>query len=226
MQNHILLSCDQAYYQDWAINCAKSIQHWVPWMQVSINLINTDTSIQKIPGVKYYHTSVDFSGFQSVAAYYQASRFLVASELFRDGDRVMILDCDTVCTKSFTQAEFAEVCDRISVLWHLKSSRWLAGLVTLGPNLDFAKEYRRRLLEKDPSEWQYGHDQDILKQLADRYNFAKEPPGNWISIGKGKGTFLTLKGDQKQSKKYLDPFLKITTSNTGSATTLETNLED
>lgn len=206
MENHILLSCDETYHRDWAINCAKSVQHWVPWVQVSINLINTGAEIVKIPGVRYHHTSIDLSGFQSPAAYYQASRFLVADELFQDGDRVMILDCDTVCTRSFTPEEFDEICARISVLWHAKSSRWLAGLVTLGPNLDFIKEYKRLLLEKNPAAWTYGHDQDVLKQLADRYSFAKEPPGDWISIGKGKGTFLTLKGDQKQSKKYLEPF--------------------
>lgn len=206
MSHHILLSCDEIYYREWTMNCARSIQHHVPWMQITINLVNTTDAVEKIPGIRYHHTEIDFSGFRSPVAYYQASRFLVADELFKDTDHVMLLDCDTVCTRSFSPEEFVEICSRVSVLWNQKSGRWLAGLVTLGANLDFIKEYKRHLLLADPSRWSYGYDQDALKNLAQQFNFSPVTFGQWISLGKGPGIFLTLKGSQKQKSKYLNLF--------------------
>lgn len=206
MSHHILLSCDQTYYQEWAMNCARSIKHHAPWMQITVNIVNATTAVEKISGIRYHHTEIDLADFSSPVAYYQASRFLVADELFEDKDHVMVLDCDTVCTRPFPPEDFEEICSQVSVLWNQKSCSWLAGLVTLGSSLDFIREYKRQLLLTCPSRWSYGHDQVVLKNLSQQFNFSPVVRDQWISVGKGPGIFLTLKGSQKRKTKYLEQF--------------------
>ena len=55
-------------------------------------------------------------------------------------------------------------------------------------------------------DWQYGWDQKVLNGLFSVFNYRKLEVGEWMSFGKGLGTFLTLKGDQKTSEKYLKNF--------------------
>jgi hypothetical protein len=51
--------------------------------------------------------------------------------------------------------------------------------------------------------WRYGRDQDVLNSMAYNYNFQKLHVGEWMSFGKGKGIFITLKGTQKTKDKFL-----------------------
>lgn len=199
--NNILLSCDWNYYNSWTKACIKSIQHYNPWINITVHIINPENH-DKISGVRYEYEEVDVSSYKEPVAYYQAARFIKAAELFDDSDLVMSLDCDTVCTESFTKDEFEYLASQVSVLLHHKADRWLAGLVTYGKN-NFRHDYRQRLLNADYNDWVYGLDQVILEDLSHVYQFNKVRVGTWMSLGKGKGTFLTLKGTQKVNSKYL-----------------------
>jgi len=58
---------------------------------------------------------------------------------------------------------------------------------------------------KNPVEkFRHGWDQKVLKNLADDYKF-RECPERWMKVGKPspQSIFMTLKGDQKISSKYL-----------------------
>ena len=45
---NILIGCDQSYYEQWAINLVKSIQHFNPFVQCHVHIVNPD-NYQKLP---------------------------------------------------------------------------------------------------------------------------------------------------------------------------------
>jgi hypothetical protein len=84
----------------------------------------------------------------------------------------------------------------------------MAGLVTYGNNSKFRNEFRESLLSLPIEKWEYGRDQDVLNLLDEKYQYARLNIGEWMSFGRGKGIFLTLKGTQKVSGKYLPNYLE------------------
>jgi hypothetical protein len=66
------------------------------------------------------------------------------------------------------------------------------------------QEYYKELNTKSINTWEWGRDQIILAKLSQNFNFTPLPKA-WMSIGKNKldSAFLTLKGEQKATEKYL-----------------------
>ena len=89
---------------------------------------------------------------------------------------------------------------------HPKEPRWLAGLVTFGSN-NFRYRYAELLNSKNIKDWEWGRDQEVMPQLAKEFNF-NPVDKKWIAIGKNKSNsaFLTLKGEQKETDKYLNVY--------------------
>lgn len=199
---NILLACDVNYYNKWGIVCIKSIQHFNPWLTITAVIIN-DTNIEKIPNVKYV-----FDNGPNTVPYLQAVRFLKCYEIFQENPYVMSIDCDTLCTKSFSVESFVDLTKNVSILKHHKENRWLAGLVTYG-DFNFRKRFKEKLLELPLDQWEYGWDQTVLNQLDGEFKFKEVLSSEWMSFGKGNGNFLTLKGDQKTTLKYLKNYNKI-----------------
>lgn len=206
---NILIACDSNYYSRWAVNCLTSIKKFVPWINITTVVVNPE-NINEISGINYVYDYVNFTNDDSKIAYYQAVRFLKCADLFSNNELVMSIDCDTILTRSFTKEDFVSVCKSIHVQRHQKSDRWMAGLVTYGNSNFFRNKIKEDLLSKPVETWEYGWDQKILNHLADSFNYKKLEVGNWMSFGKGNGYFLTLKGDQKSSPKYLETYnLKV-----------------
>jgi hypothetical protein len=206
---NILLACDSAYYETWAINCAASIQKFVPWVKIHIVQVNPKDNYIKLQGIAYHEEHVDFPNESCKIPYYQALRFLKCSEIFPNNELVMSIDCDTVLTRSFNKIDFENICQNIHVQRHQKNIRWMAGLVTYGNNSTFRNEFKEKLLSIPLEEWKYGWDQDVLNELGATYNYSKLNVGEWMSFGRGGGIFLTLKGDQKFAKGYLEIYKEI-----------------
>jgi hypothetical protein len=80
----------------------------------------------------------------------------------------------------------------------------MAGLVTYGSDSTFRNEFKEKLLSVPLENWKYGWDQDILNMLDNTYHYKRLNVGDWMSFGRGNGTFLTLKGDQKTAEGYLE----------------------
>jgi hypothetical protein len=200
---NILIGCDSEYYNNWGYHLLKSINHYNNWISLHCHIVNPKNT-SELDFVNYSYESINFINENSKISYLQAIRFIVAKNKFDDDDYVMTLDADTICTKSFTKKEFIELFKNQTILQHPKDGRWLAGLVCLGPN-EFRSELSNELLHDPVDTWTYGRDQVALEKLSKKYNF--EPVSKyWISIGKNglKSVFLTLKGDQKYTEKYLD----------------------
>jgi|TARA_B110000967_G_C18822871_1_gene529708 hypothetical protein len=204
---HILIACDQAYYDKWGIELLKSTRYYNPhsWLNLHCHIVNPRLGFEQVEGVDY---TTEVNSNVSIA-YLQAVRFIVAQGKLPKDDLVMILDADTVCTKEFTKEEFIEATSNITILKHHKSGalhQWLCGMVTFGTG-KFRHDYVHNLLKKKIPEWEYGHDQDILNLCAEHYEFNNAHP-DWICMGKQNlnSVFLTLKGTHKLNPKYTNQF--------------------
>jgi hypothetical protein len=205
---NIFLACDAAYYKDWCINCVESISKHTPWIDIHVLVVNPEQNMKKLEYVTYYEDFVNFPNDTCKVAYYQAVRFIKVADIFKKGELVMSLDCDTVLTQPFTRESFDKVCKKIHVQRHQKDKRWMAGLVTYGNDNNFRQDLKNNLLRIPIEHWRYGWDQDILNELETSHNYNKLMVGDWMSFGRGGGTFLTLKGDQKTSLGYINEYKK------------------
>jgi hypothetical protein len=203
LRYNILIGVDQKYYNDWGINLLKSINHHNPWVSLHCHIVNP-ADVVELPFVNYTYETIDFENEDSRIGYLQAVRFLAVAYKFSNNELVITLDADTICTKPFTEQEFSTLFDHTTVLQHPKQPRWLACLVSFDET-DFRHEYATLLRELPIDEWKFGRDQDILATLDEKYQF-RAVNQQWMSIGKNKNNsvFLTLKGEQKTTKKYLN----------------------
>ena len=203
---NILIACDSGYYNKWGVNCIKSIKHYTPWVNITVVIVNP-TNIEELTGIRYVYDNREFVSEESKIGYYQCLRFLKVPELFKDDELVLTLDCDTICTREFTPTDFINVTKTVHVLKHHKENRWLAGFVSYGKD-NFRHRFKDALMQKPIDEWAHGWDQEVLNNLQPEYKYSPINIGTWVSFGKGIGTFLTLKGTQKESPKYLPNYLE------------------
>ena len=136
----------------------------------------------------------------------QAVRFLAVSKI-PTTEFVLTIDADTICCKNFTQEEFVHLFNDQNILVRdKKPDRWLCGLICFR-NDNFRYEYADLLNSNSVSEWKPGRDQKTLLKLKDKFNFVPVHR-KWMSVGKnGRGSiFLTLKGEQKSTHKYLEKY--------------------
>lgn len=202
---NVLIGCDQAYYDKWGIELLLSIKRHNPQVSLHCHIINPERE-NILPDVDITTEERIFVNNNSRIAYLQAARFLIAAEKFSNNELIIILDADSICTRSFDDLE--TLFSKQHILKHHKEARWLAGFVTFIDN-GFRNEYSSLLKETPVDEWAWGRDQYILNRLANKYNY-KSLPIEWMSIGKNRcnSVFLTLKGKQKITNKYLNVYRK------------------
>jgi hypothetical protein len=201
LQYSILIGCDQAYYNDWGITLLKSIIYHNPWIKLRCHVVNPD-NLEELDTVEYTTEYLEFVSDEVRISYLQAVRFIAASKIPMN-ENFITLDTDTICARSFTEEDFGTLFEKQHVMQHHKQARWLACLVTFGQD-NFRIRYAELLNQIPLDQWQWGRDQLIMPQLDKEYNFS--PVGTkWIISGKIKNdsVFLTLKGDQKITNKYL-----------------------
>lgn len=203
---NLLLACDVEYYNQWAINCIKSVKQNAPWLKIHVVIVNPTDQIEKFDDVIYHYDYKEFNNDNSKVAYFQAVRFLKCPEIFPNKELVLSIDCDTILTKPISIKEYRRLAKDISVLKHHKEDRYMAGFITFGGHTKFRKRFKELLLSSPIDEWIYGWDQTVLNMLRNEFDFKTIKVGTWMSFGKGKGLFLTLKGDQKVTQKYIDNY--------------------
>lgn len=212
---NILLACDTIYYNDWAMNCIKSIQHFAPWITITVVVVNPD-NITEIENVKYEYVTQEFNSLDdkrredSMISYYQSLRFIKCAELFPNNELVMTMDCDTLCTRSFSKQDFENVCTKIHVQTHQKDPNlWMCGLVTFGNDNAFRNRFKEALLGQSIDLSKIGRDTVILNSLSSEFEYNPLALGTWMGFGKGDAIFLTLKGEQRKSSRFLEKYNDI-----------------
>ena len=203
---NILIGCDQKYYDNWAKILLQSIHYHNPMLKLHCHVVNP-SNLQKFSYVNYTTEIIEIKDENSMISYLQSVRFLQASKI-PTNEYVITLDADTICTRPFLQNELDSLFGSQSILQHPKDGRWLAGLVAYRQD-NFRLEFANKLNSISPQQWEWGRDQNILAELSETYKFV--PVNKSImSIGKNRNesVFLTLKGDQKYTEKYLNIYRK------------------
>ena len=203
MQHYsILIACDQKYYNDWGETLLKSINFNCPDLKLRCHIINPN-NLKKLNFVEYTTESISFDNEESKISYLQCARFLAVSKI-PTTECVLTLDADTICCRKFTINEFIELFNKQNILVkEKKPDRWLCGFVCFR-NDNFRNEYAEIINSEPIINWKFGRDQQVLSKFKDKFKFVPVHY-KWMSIGKnGRGSiFLTLKGDQKTTNKYL-----------------------
>lgn len=199
---NILIGCDQNYFDNWGQVLLNSISYHSPWVNLHCHIVNP-TKENNIPNVDITTETKDFKSEDSKISYLQAVRFIAVNNKFDKNDCTVTLDADSICTSHFSKDEFSSLFKQQHILQHHKESRWLAGFVTFFDN-GYVNEFVKELNSEHIDNWQYGRDQDVMARLSKNYNYTVLPK-KWMSIGKNKSNsyFLTLKGNQKETDKYL-----------------------
>ena len=202
---NILVGCDQNYYNTWATPLLQSIQRHNPWISLHCHIVNP-TVENSLDNVSITTETKDFLNNETKISYLQSIRFLAVANKFRKNEHVITLDADSICTRKIGNTAIERLFKKQHVLKHHKEDRWLAGFVTFNDN-GFREEYARELNSVPVDKWKWGRDQTVLNQLAKEYKFEKLDP-LWMAIGKNRNSsaFLTLKGEQKETDKYLNVY--------------------
>jgi hypothetical protein len=206
-QFNILLGVDQTYYDNWAVNLLTSIQRHNPWFNLHCHIVNP-TKENKLDNVSITTETISFANDESKISYLQSVRFLAVANKFKNNENVFTLDADTICTRRIGNVFTQRLFKKQHVLKHHKEDRWLAGFVTFNNN-GFRQELAKELNSVPLDSWRWGRDQTILNQLAKEYDY--QPLDKlWMAIGKNRhnSSFLTLKGEQKVTEKYLNVYKK------------------
>jgi hypothetical protein len=120
------------------------------------------------------------------------------------------MDCDTLCTREFSKQDFENICKKIHVQTHQKDPNlWMCGLVTFGNDNSFRNQIRQALLEEPTDSCKIGRDTVILNKLSTEFNYNPLAIGTWMGFGKGDAIFLTLKGEQRKSSRFLEKYNDI-----------------
>tara|TARA_B110000977_G_scaffold192600_1_gene266343 strand:- start:759 stop:1394 length:636 start_codon:yes stop_codon:yes gene_type:complete len=199
---NVLIGCDQKYFDEWGIALLNSIKRNAPFLSLHCHIVNPNKE-NNLESVSITSEQIEFTNDNSKISYLQSARFIAVANKFSQNENVITLDADSICTRTFNKTEFEELFKKQYVLKHHKENRWLAGFVTFNDN-GFRQEYAKELNNISVDEWQWGRDQLILNKLKDDFSFTMLPR-DWMAIGKNKSNsaFLTLKGEQKTTDKYL-----------------------
>ena len=205
MNYNILIGCDQTYFDKWAVPLLSSIQRHNPWINLHCHIVNP-TKENTLDSVSITSERIEFVNDESKISYLQSVRFLAVANKFRKNEHVITLDADSICTRKIGTTAIERLFEKQYVLKHHKENRWLAGFVVFNDN-GFREEYALQLNSVPVDKWKWGRDQTVLNQLADEYKFEKLDP-LWMAIGKNRNAsaFLTLKGEQKETEKYLNVY--------------------
>lgn len=199
---NVLVGCDQNYYDTWAVPLLQSIHRHNPWLSLHCHIVNP-TKENKLDNVDITTEHRDFVSDESKISYLQCVRFLAVADKFKKDEPVITLDADSICTRRIGNTAIQRLFEKQHVLKHHKDDRWLAGFVTFNNN-GFRQSYASELRSIPVDKWRWGRDQTVLNNFAISYEF-KQLDILWMSIGKNRNNsaFLTLKGEQKETDKYL-----------------------
>lgn len=199
---NLVVGVDQHYFDTWATPLFKSINDHNPNLRLHCHIVNP-TKSNTISNVDITKETIKFANDTSKISYLQSVRFLIADSKFSKSEKVVTIDADTICTRSYSQEEIEFLFSKQHILQSYKDNRWLAGLVAFSDN-GFRQDYVNEIKSKNIEEWEWGRDQNILAKFSKEYDFVPAPR-DWISIGKNgaNSVFLTLKGTQKIKSKYL-----------------------
>lgn len=213
---NLFIACDQLYYDKWAVTFLKTVRYHAPWLSLHCHLVNT-INPKLLDFVDYTFETTTFINDEQKLGYLQAVRFLAVSNKFTNNESVIVLDCDGLCVKSFSEDQFKRLFEQQYVLKYKVDGRWMAGFVTFKDNT-FRQAYAAELLKKPITDWVRGWDQDVMKIMCEEYKFVALPD-EWLIVGKRPGYadsfFFMGKGSHKIRVRFLELYREFVKNDLG-----------
>lgn len=230
----IYFSCDPKYwdYYGWAL--ASSVLRYMPEMSVHCHLIIYDKKpkfeLIKDKRITYSWETISTDFIKSIPVakdkmsegetifntkdhtqiilktYLASVRFMRMSQIFKEDQRVLQLDCDTVLQKPFYMQDFDRLTALPAVMPKPKDpNTFIASCLSPGIGVygeKFKKEFADAMIDGFCKGAYWYIDQHILKEVMKSRRYI-EIPYDWNSWGmKRSNIFVTGKGDRKHSLRY------------------------
>lgn len=201
-KNNIFLACDNIFYHRFAINFAKTIRYYAPYLHIHIHVVNHTGELFKDKKITYTFEKLPTLPELPSTRFYASVRLLRAEELFDNDQRVMIVDVDSLVTKPIPESEYIEQSSKLSQLVR-KGGRWNNSMICLGlgeTSANFKKSIKEALLEIPIPQWDGWYDQDAMDKI--RHINTIEPISlSWLNFSykKGLSYFYSGKGTRKDN---------------------------
>lgn len=203
--NNIFLACDNIFYHRFAINCAKTIRHFAPYLHIHIHVVNHSGDLFKDESITYSFENFPQLPEHPSTRFYASVRLLRAEELFENDQRVMIIDVDSLATMPIPQSLYIDQTSRLSQLVR-KGGRWNNSMICLGLNEEadkFKKDIKRSLLEIPIPNWDGWYDQDCIDKIRQHHNISPISL-SWLNFSskKSRSYFYSGKGERKDNPEF------------------------
>ena len=205
-KNNIFLACDNIFYHRFAINCAKTIRNFAPYLHIHIHIVNHSGDLFKDNSITYSFENFPQLPERPSTRFYASVRLLRAEELFANDQRVMIIDVDSLATKSIPESIYLDQTSKLSQLVR-KGGRWNNSMICLGLNDEadkFKKDVKQTLLEIPIPSWDGWYDQDCIGKVRGRHSI--QPIDlSWLNFSYKKNSssyFFSGKGERKDNPEF------------------------
>jgi len=211
-KNNIFLACDNIFYHRFAINCAKTIRYFSPYLHIHIHVVNHEGYLYQDNKITYSFEKFPKLPEHPSTRYYASVRLLRSSELFDQDQRVMIIDVDSLALKPIQEHEYIDQTSKLSQLVR-KGGRWNNSMICLGLGKEadeFKKSIREKLLEIPITTWDGWYDQDCIDKIRHLHNI--QPISlSWLNftLKKNNSYFYSGKGERKENDKFKEKTLEV-----------------
>jgi hypothetical protein len=204
-KNNIFLACDNIFYHRFAINCAKTILHFSPYLHIHIHVVNHSGELFTDKNVTYTFEQFPSLPEHPSTRFYASVRLVRAAELFEDWQHVMIIDVDSLEMLAIPEDEFVKQSSKLSQLVR-KGGRWNNSMICLGLGEEarkFKESIKDELLSRPIPEWDGWYDQFCMDEIRSQHHI-QPIELSWLnfSVNKQKSYFYSGKGERKESEEF------------------------
>jgi hypothetical protein len=205
-KHNIFLACDNIFYHRFAINCAKTILHFSPYLHIHIHVVNHEGELFTDKNITYTFEKFPKLPEHPSTRFYASVRLVRAAELFEDWQHVMIIDVDSLQLLPIPESEYVKQTSKLSQLVR-KGGRWNNGMVCVGLGEEakkFKDSIKAELLSRPIPLWDGWYDQFCMDEIRNQHNI--EPIAlSWLNFTAKKRTsyFYSGKGERKDSEDFV-----------------------
>lgn len=203
---NIFLACDNIFYHRFAVNCAKTIRYYAPYLHIHIHIVNHQGELFRDSNITYTFEKFPELPYEPATRYFASVRLLRADELFKNDQRVMIIDVDSLAVKPISKDEYVDQTSKLSQLVR-KGGRWNNSMICLGLENEadaFKKDIKQTLLEIPIPSWNGWYDQNCIDKIRNRHNI--QPIDlSWLNFSYKKNNssyFFSGKGERKDNPEF------------------------
>jgi len=228
-KNIIYFSCDEKYYEEYAVALIKSIIYQMDWISVHCHVItkNPNITFEEFPRTTHSYEIIDQEFLNSIPfkdngpigkyglivtpeiLYYSCARFMQVDKIFNEHHHVLQVDCDSLLYQPIPQEQFLWATSTPRAMRKPKSpDKIMASIVSFGAGIvgnEFRKSLATKLFNAFSQNAYWYIDQVVLKEEFDQTDF-ESLPFTWNSwnLKKNNSYFKTAKGNKKSEETFIN----------------------